>query len=325
MATLIAAPRTTLAVGGARTRVGAPIAKGDVLRSLLLGIVVCAIAALLLFLAVYGFSYYSLGVEGRSLSPLHAELRSSGTIGLKLGFLSVGMFACLFVYPLRKRIKCLANIGKTKHWLNFHILIGITTPLVVTFHTTFRTHGLAGLAYWTMIAVAVSGFVGKYVYAKIPRRRNSVALSMAELEAQAASLAATLEDATLFRAEDLAPLVAVPSPEAVRSMNLPALLWTMLRIDLTRPLLVGRLRRRVLHGSQRIVTLGGLLASHDCGLESVVSIVRRQSRLRVAIAFLDRTERVFHLWHVVHRPFSITFVVLIAVHIGVALAMGIWS
>jgi hypothetical protein len=325
MATLTAAPEKLLAVKPPMTRAGLRAARIDALRRVLLGITASAIVALILFLAVRGFPYYSLSLEDRQLSPLHEQLRSSGTIGLKLGFLSVGMFSLLFLYPLRKRIKYLASIGNTRHWLNFHILLGITTPMVVTFHTTFRTHGLAGLAYWTMIAVALSGFVGKYVYAKIPRQLNSVALSMAELEAQAASLAATLGDAALFSAEDLAPLLAVPSPQAVRRMSLPVLLWTMLRIDMARPLLVSRLRRRMLPGSQRIVTLGGLLASHDSCLESVVSVVRRQSRLGVAIAFLVRTERIFHLWHVVHRPFSITFVVLIAVHIAVALAMGIWS
>jgi hypothetical protein len=50
--------------------------------------------------------------------------------------------------------------------------------------------------------------------------------------------------------------------------------------------------------------------------------VRRQSRLCAAVAFLDRTERVFHLWHVIHRPFSISFLALILVHIGVALSVG---
>ena len=39
-------------------------------------------------------------------------------------------------------------------------------------------------------------------------------------------------------------------------------------------------------------------------------------------AFLSRTARIFHLWHVVHRPFSISFVALILVHICVALSVG---
>ena len=233
--------------------------------------------------------------------------------------------ALLFLYPLRKRWRWLARIGSTRRWLNFHILLGISTPLVVTFHTGFRTHGLAGLAYWTMILVALSGFLGRYVYAKIPRGRNAAELSMAELEAEAEALNASLANQTLFDPDDLAPLLLVPSPAEIRRMSPLAGLWLMLRADLARPLMLSRLRRRVLGGGQRVATLGGLLASRDVLLEFVVAGVRRQSRLRIAAAFLHRTERIFHLWHVIHRPFSISFVILIAVHIAVALSMGVWS
>jgi hypothetical protein len=232
------------------------------------------------------------------------------------------MFGLLALYPLRKRWKWLASIGNTRRWLNFHILLGISTPLLVTFHTTFRTHGIAGIAYWTMVAVAVSGFVGRYMYSKIPRSLSSVELSMAELDAEGAALAAHLRSQNVFNEEDLAPLLKVPSQQDVRKMSLVGGLFALIRTDLARPFQLSRLRRRVLHGSHRISTLGGLLASHDANLEAVVKIIRRQSHLRVAIAFLDRTERIFHLWHVVHRPFSISFAFLIAVHIAVALSMG---
>src|ERR1051325_3872576 len=145
MATVTATPRPALAGVG-----GGGAAKADTIRRLLLTTAAVSISSLIVFLAVHGFAYYRLGTEDRALSPLHEQLRSSGTIGLKLAFLSVFMFGCLFLYPLRKRVKYLAGIGNTKNWLNFHILLGITTPMVVTFHTTFRTHGLAGVAYWTM-------------------------------------------------------------------------------------------------------------------------------------------------------------------------------
>jgi len=299
--------------------------KGEAIHRTLLALAAGAVVGLILFLAITGFPYYTLRLEDRPFSPLHSQLRSSGTIGLRLAFVALGMFVFLFLYPLRKRWRWLASIGSTRRWLNFHILLGISTPLVVTFHTSFRTHGVAGIAYWTMMAVALSGFIGRYVYAKIPRSISSAELSMAELEAEGAALAAGLREQPFFREEDLAPLLSVPSPEQIRRMNLMAGLWTMLRIDLARPFQVSRLRRHALGGSRRIATLGGLIASHDARLESVVSIVRHQSRLRVAIAFLDRTERIFHLWHIVHRPFSISFVFLIAVHIAVALSMGATS
>jgi type IV secretory pathway VirB2 component (pilin) len=31
---------------------------------------------------------------------------------------------------------------------------------------------------------------------------------------------------------------------------------------------------------------------------------------------------VFHLWHVVHKPFSYTFAVLAMIHIGLVMMMG---
>jgi hypothetical protein len=174
-----------------------------------------------------------------------------------------------------------------------------------------------------MIAVALSGFVGRYVYAKIPRSLSSVQLTADELETQTAALADRLRDQQLFREEDLTPLLNVPSTQEIRRMNLAHALWVMLRIDLARPFLVSRLRRRILRGPQLVTTLGGWLASHDQDVEVIVANLRRQARLRAAVAFLDRTERIFHLWHVVHRPFSISFVILILVHVGVQLSVGL--
>jgi hypothetical protein len=40
------------------------------------------------------------------------------------------------------------------------------------------------------------------------------------------------------------------------------------------------------------------------------------------LIFLSQAQRVFKLWHVVHRPFSYAFAVLALVHIGVAMLLG---
>jgi hypothetical protein len=299
------------------------VSAGDVFHRILISIGSLAAAGLIAFLIVHGFSYYTLGLEQRPFSPLHAELRSSGTIGLRLGILSLIMFGFLFLYPLRKHWRWLSTIGSTRRWLNFHVLFGITTPIVVTFHTSFKWHGVAGTAYWIMVAVALSGFVGRYVYAKIPRSLGSVDLSMADIEGQMGLLAGRLKEQALFRVEDLNSLLEVPSPQQIRAMNTIRMLWTMLRMDLKRPFQVSSLRRRVIHGRERITTLGGLLASKHSDLEQIITHARRQSRLRAAVAFLDRTSRVFHLWHIVHRPFSISFIALLVVHIFVVLSVGL--
>ena len=43
--------------------------------------------------------------------------------------------------------------------------------------------GLAGIAYWIMIAVMLSGLVGRYLYSQIPRRINAAELSLQEMQA----------------------------------------------------------------------------------------------------------------------------------------------
>ena len=317
MATLTASP------GAAPIERAVSRPRGETLHRTFLAILILTASVGILYLAVNGLPYYTLPLEQRPFSPLHGQLRSSGTVGLRLGILSIGMFCFLFLYPLRKRWRWLASIGSTRRWLNFHVFLGITTPVVATFHTAFRTHGIAGAAYWTMVSVAISGFVGRYVYAKIPRSITAAELSMQDLEAQAADLAARLTENTVFGPDDFAPLLNLPGQKEIRAMSLLRALWTMMKMDLLRPFQVSRLRRRVTGGAEWITTLGGLLPSRHEDVELIVANVRRQSRLRMALAFLDRTARIFHLWHVVHRPFSISFVVLIMVHIGVVLSVGL--
>ncbi len=313
---------TTLNLRGGAPRKAAHISSEDRSHRVRLRLAWTLAMASVTALSVYGFSYYRLSLEERPLSPLHALLRPGGSIGLRLGMLGFGLFCILFLYPIHKRVKWLAQIGKTRHWLDFHVLVGVTAPIVITFHASFKTSGIAGIAYWIMIAVALSGFIGRYIYAQIPRRLNAAQLTFGELEAQAAELAGALQEQNVIRADEVAALLRVPSPEEVRGMPLIVVLWNILFLDLTRPLRVSRLRRRGLHGFELVTTLGGLRASRHQEFESVIATVQRQSWLRGKMAFLQRVQQVFDLWHVVHRPFSYSFVILVAVHIGVVLMMG---
>ena len=226
-----------------------------------LSVAILAAASLIIALSIWGFDYYRLDLAGRAESPLHPMLRPSGSVGLRLGMLGIALYAVLFLYPIRKRWRWLGSIGKTRHWLDFHVLVGITAPILITFHASFKLRGLAGMAYWIMMAVALSGFIGRYMYAQIPRSLNADQIAFGELEQQAANLASELERQELFRPEEVAPLLNVPSAKEIRAMPLVKVLATLIRLDLSRPFLVSRLRRRVLSGSEILTTLGGFRRS----------------------------------------------------------------
>ncbi|HLK18660.1 MAG TPA: hypothetical protein VKT81_06880 [Bryobacteraceae bacterium] len=279
-------------------------------------------AILIAAVAYFGFPYYRMGQLERAYSPLRPLFRPSGTVGLRLGIFGLVLFLLLFLYPIRKRWPWLGRIGKTKHWLDFHVLLGITAPIIITMHSAFRLAGLAGVAYWIMMAVALSGFIGRYLFAQIPRSLSSAELSFKEMQSESTQLAEQLERQAVLRPEEVAPLLKLPAPEDVEKLSILAALWMMARLDIARPFQVSRLRRRSLSGARIFLTLGGLLPSRQRDLEAVIKAIRKQSWLSTKMLFLKRVHEVFHLWHVIHRPFSYSFAVLVVAHITVAMLLG---
>ncbi len=281
-----------------------------------------AAAALVLTLAIYGASYYLLSPLDRPFSPKHHLLKPSGSIGIKLGILGVCMFLVIFLYPLRKRIGWLGRIGTTKHWLDFHIVLGISAPIIIAFHASFKFGGIAGMAFWIMAAVALSGIVGRYLYAQIPHSLNSAELSLKELANLEEELTAELAEQNVLAPADLEPLLRIPTAEQVRRMPLYRAVLLMFALDMARPFRVARLRERVVGWKGAVFSFGGFLRTSHPELEHVIQTARRKSRLAKRVAFLARTQQVFHLWHVVHRPFSYTFAVLAVIHIAVVTMLG---
>ncbi len=272
--------------------------------------------------AVYGFGYYTLSAEARPFSPKHEFLRPGGPIGIKLGMLGVGMFLIIYLYYFRKRFGWLKNLGTTRHWLDFHIMLGLTAPVIIAFHASFKFRGIAGMAFWIMVAVALSGVVGRYLYAQIPRRLDAAECTWLELQEDQSALLNQMTAQKLFDAGDLVAAFHVPDMGMVRHKGaVGALLW-MFALDLARPLRVAALRRRVLGFGGSVLSLGGFLRSKNIELERVMQIARRQASLSKRMIFLSRTRSVFQLWHVVHRPFSYAFVVLAALHIATAMLLG---
>src|SRR6267378_6067475 len=138
--------------------------------------------AVVLVIAGYGFNYYALSAAQRPFSPKHQILRPSGTIGIKLGMVGVLMFFLIYLYPLRKKWGWLSRMGNSRHWLDFHVVLGTAAPIIIAFHSSFKFGNIAGMAFWSMLVVTVSGFIGRYLYSQIPRGLNAAELSMKEIQ-----------------------------------------------------------------------------------------------------------------------------------------------
>jgi hypothetical protein len=281
-----------------------------------------AALAVVLVIAGYGFNYYTLSMEQRPFSPRHAALRPSGPVGVKLGMVGVFMFFLIYLYPLRKKWGWLARQGNSRHWLDFHIVLGTTAPIIIAFHSSFKFGNIAGMAFYSMLAVTLSGFVGRYLYSQIPRSLNAAELTRKEMQEREDKLRDELAEQRATFGFCVEALYVLPTEDEVARTTLFGSLLSMFLIDFKRPFVASRLRLQQVGFGSWVLSFFGLFATGDHKLERAIRVAQKQAALSKRILFLSRTQRVFNLWHVVHRPFSYAFAILALIHIGLVLVMG---
>ncbi|MBI5823831.1 MAG: hypothetical protein HZB18_07365 [Chloroflexi bacterium] len=94
---------------------------------------------------------------------------ASDLFGHSIGILGfILMLLTETLYSLRKRSRS-AAWGKMSAWLQFHIFTGIVGPYMVLIHTSWKFNGLAGATTLLTLIIVVSGFIGRYIFTRIPR------------------------------------------------------------------------------------------------------------------------------------------------------------
>jgi len=96
--------------------------------------------------------------------PPASELFGHG-IGI-VGFIFMLMTETL--YSLRKRSRSV-KWGRMATWLQLHIFTGLVGPYMVLLHTSWKFNGLAGVTTLFTVIIVVSGFIGRYIFTRIPR------------------------------------------------------------------------------------------------------------------------------------------------------------
>jgi len=99
----------------------------------------------------------------------HGIPAASDLFGHGLGILGfVLMLMTETLYSLRKRMRTV-RFGRMSMWLRFHIFTGLVGPYMVLLHTSWKFNGLAGVTTLLTVIIVISGFVGRYIYTRIPR------------------------------------------------------------------------------------------------------------------------------------------------------------
>ena len=271
--------------------------------------VFCAVVAGIVLIGFGGWEYYRAPLGTRGYLPEHQLLRPSGPVGLTLGIAGVASMLMTLPYYVRKRVRALQRLGTATQWLEVHIFFGIVGPVLITMHTSFKFNGVISVGYWLMMTVWASGFVGRYLYVRIPKTIRGVELSFTQVEAQLARTQQELQSAALppVVQRELDDFERAVSPTRGRPPGALDLFFGELRV---------RARLMVL---RRHVRATGVEVS---SITAVIDRAAERAMLARRLAHLQRTRHLFELWHVFHRPLVYALFVIVALHVGIALYFG---
>jgi hypothetical protein len=261
----------------------------------ILAMVLIVVAATAYF-GCRGYQYYTTPLDQRFFMEDHDLLKPSGFIGHGLGFL--GTFLMLFgvvIYILKKRYRNFLKGIRLKYLLEFHIFLCTMGPILVIFHSAFKVGGIVSVAFWSMLAIVLSGVIGRYIYVQIPKTIEGRTLSLQE----AAQLQKVLSK-QLLDDEQLNSELREASDKFKQS-----------RLWISRMYIIQTIRRKML-------TMGVGIEKRKAMIETL----RQEAALSARIKNLAYMNRLFKYWHVIHQPFTLVLLLIVVFHIGVAFTFG---
>jgi hypothetical protein len=257
-----------------------------------------------------GISYYNVSLEERVYHPEHVLLKPSGTLGHGMGitgslFMIIGMLS----YMARKRYRFLSRVGLLKHWLEFHIFLCTLGPILVLFHTSFKFGGLVAISFWSMVAVFLSGIIGRFIYLQLPHTIDGHELSLNEVRAMKSDVVQIIKNTYSLDQETYNIL-----EDSVKR-----------KVDVyTRSTFI-RYTRNYLNDLGSIRKVKSALKRNNLPKNEkkmILTLIEDDLNLNEKIERLDTMQNLFKYWHVAHLPFALVMLIIMIIHVAVTIVFG---
>ena len=261
-----------------------------------------AAAALLIF----GFTF-----------PIGRYITPNRGLGYALGIAGGSMMLLLFLYSARKRFRWLGFLGPTSRWFRFHMALGILGPICILYHADFGLGATnSNVALFSMLTVAGSGLIGRYIYAHIHRGVYGQRLTLTELRERAEGLR-ELSGTVGFLPQLVGRLDVIEQRLLAAGSSLRAL--ALLKLPLIAILsLTARWRtRRYIRRQLRLAARASPTVAAErkrLGRAACAYVDRRIGATR-RLAGFQAYERLFSLWHALHLPLIFVLIAAAIVHV----------
>lgn len=242
--------------------------------------------------------------------------KSGDDVGYWMGVVGGVLMLTLLLYPLRKYISVFRGWGKMKGWLWVHMVVGIGGPLLILLHSTFRIGSLnAAMALYSMLIVAGSGIVGRFLYGRVHRGLEVERTVLRELR-QGVGLGGKELSKLWFAPAVESQLGAFEARELAARAGLAGWLHQVAVL----PVLKWQARRSCLRALQPClheIATSERWSAEDLQRRQRVAreLIRHHLDAVVRVAQFSALQRLFKLWHVAHVPFVFLLVITGIVHV----------
>jgi hypothetical protein len=213
------------------------------------------------------------------------------------------------IYMARKRFRVFGRIGILKHWLEFHIFLCSLGPILVLYHTSFKFGGVVAISFWSMVAVFLSGIIGRFIYIQIPRTIEGRELSLNEVRELKSSIGDAIHKLVTLDEESYNVIVdSTKKKVELYHSNFLVRYFRKYSDD-----------RKTFRNVKKVLRRNKITKTQQ---KQVLDLVKSDISLNRRIERLVIMQNLFKYWHVAHLPFALVMLIIMIIHIAVTIVFG---
>ena len=267
--------------------------------------------------SLFFYSIVALVLVDGWLNRDDALITAEHGIGYLFGIIGGVLMLLMLLYSVRKRSRFMRRMGKVSSWFRMHMMFGVLGPSFIIYHSNFSLGSLnSTIALFSMLLVALSGLVGRYIYAHIhyglygekatvASLRDDNNVIMQKLARKVPFSASLVERLKLIEDKTLRPprtVIHAVFRHAFVSVKFFFIYRSLL--GYAKELLREKYKNREM-SRQEVLYSKKLIKSY----------VRAYLARLHKVSELSFFERLFSIWHVVHVPFFIMMIITGIVHV----------
>ena len=231
------------------------------------------------------------------------HFRAGDELAIQCGLVGTALMIIAAIYPMFRRFKPFRWIASNTMWFDFHLMAGTVGPMFIVLHSALRLGTWVDIALWSMVIVAVSGFIGRYLYTQVPELSSGRELEELDHERSFQQHRGQNPVAMAEIDRELYDHKVKADRVAAHAGVIYTLVWLLVE-DARRPARWlrrrGRMRRLGMTGKQR---------------RDLMRRTARMIKIQRSSVIAPKAALLLHSWKKVHVPFTILLTIVGAAHI----------